>query len=85
VHTEGRRLLIANSRRQRIEVYRYNSCDDVRYISALDLPARMSKITAVTIDRKERLWVGTGVFDSLFDANLFYWESNVWQPLLERK
>lgn len=79
VDLERREILIGNEKNNSIEIFKFKSCGDVRHISNLSLPKRMSKIGGLTIDDNARLWVTTGIFDSPFDANIFYWEKKRWQ------
>lgn len=78
VLTESKEILIGNSNLNEIDVYKFNSCFDVVWQRKLKLPARLPKISNLTIDDEQRLWVVTPTPDSFTDANIFYWEKDVW-------
>jgi hypothetical protein len=78
VMAESREVLMADSKRNEINVYKFNSCFDVEWRRTIKLPSRLPKITNMTIDDKQRLWVVTPIPDSFTDANIFYWEKEVW-------
>jgi hypothetical protein len=79
IDAERREVLMANSMTNRIDIFHFNSCADVRHVSSLSLPPKMPKISGLNIDDRGRLWVTTGVMDSSFDTNVFYWEKTQWR------
>ena len=78
VMAESKEILIGNSNLNEIDVYKFNSCFDVVWQRKIKLPARLPKISNLTIDAEQRLWVVTPIPDSFTDSNIFYWEKDTW-------
>jgi hypothetical protein len=78
VMPESKEILIGNHERNEIDIYKFNSCFDVVWERTLKLPARLPKMSNLTVDPEQNLWVVTKIPDSFTDANLFYWEKEVW-------
>jgi hypothetical protein len=76
----ARELVIGDSGTNQIDVYKFNSCFDVVWKRTLRLPARLPKLSNVSVDSEGRLWVTTLVSDSFTDSNLLYWDKETWNP-----
>jgi hypothetical protein len=77
-----RRVFIGDAKTQSIRIFHFNSCFDIVYQKSLNLPKRLPKISNFSIDSTKRLWVTTETPDSFTDSNLFYWDSEQWDPKL---
>lgn len=79
VSEKEKQLLIGDAGRHAIHVYHWDSCFNVRYLRTLTLPANIKKLTSLSVDHENLLWVTTNQWESQFDSNLYYWEPKQWQ------
>ena len=73
-------LLFAHPEKRRIDFFQYESCFHIAKISkTLFIENKIQDPTAIFIDKKEGLWLGTKGPDNFENASIYRWPAKIWQ------
>lgn len=71
-------VLMGDSRGGVIRGYRFHSCFHVTHEKTWVLPATLKKLSNISVDEDDRLWVSTEDPDDYLNGSVFYWNRDLW-------
>ena len=73
-----RQILIADRSKNRLLVFRWNSCFDVPYLGSIALPSSLNRVRNIMIDNDDSLWLSTEFPDNYLNASVYKWLARDW-------
>lgn len=73
-------VAFGDNKNQKIHLFKYSSCMHVEKIGLLTLPKKIKRLTNLTIDKRNNLWVSTENHDGSTRASIYFWKESEWAP-----
>jgi len=71
-------VLIGDRAKNRILLYRANSCFHMPYAGEIHLPEKISGLAGLSVDAEDRLWISTVKMDNYHNASVYTWAPDMW-------